>query len=213
MEPQVRLSPLVPGPQGHHRQFSSDDLLARPAATRDCGLITPSPNLTHGWDAPDMEDRRNSRLEARPGEQIDRAEVVEFEFDGHPVRGFKGDTIASALFAGGQRVFSRSFKYHRPRGLLCCSGNCPNCLVTVGDEPNVRSCTRPIEPGLQVQSQNAWPSLHFDILSVLDRMHWLMPVGLLLQSPAPAQGPVAAGQATHTARRGTGQHRYQWRPR
>ena len=124
-----------------------------------------------------MEDRRNSRLETRPGEQIDRSEVVEFEFDGRPVRGFKGDTIASALFAGGQRVFSRSFKYHRPRGLLCCSGNCPNCLVTVGDEPNVRSCTRPIEAGLQVRSQNAWPSLRFDILSVLDRMHWLMPVG------------------------------------
>ena len=124
-----------------------------------------------------MDDRRNSRLETRPGEQIDRSEVVEFEFDGRPVRGFKGDTIASALFARGQRVFSRSFKYHRPRGLLCCSGNCPNCLVTVGDEPNVRSCTRPIEPGLQVQSQNAWPSLRFDILSVLDRMHWLMPVG------------------------------------
>ena len=124
-----------------------------------------------------MEDRRDSRLETQPREQIDRSQVVEFEFDGHSVRGFKGDTIASALFASGQRVFSRSFKYHRPRGLLCCSGNCPNCLVTAGDEPNVRSCTRPIEPGLQVQSQNAWPSLRFDLLSVLDRMHWLMPVG------------------------------------
>ena len=124
-----------------------------------------------------MDDRRNSRLEARLGEQIDRSQAVEFEFDGQLVRGFKGDTIASALFADGQRVFSRSFKYHRPRGILCCSGNCPNCLVTVGDEPNVRSCTRPIEPGLQVQSQNAWPSLRFDLLSVLDRMHWLMPVG------------------------------------
>ncbi len=124
-----------------------------------------------------MEDLRNSRLETRPGEQIDRSQVVDFEFDGQSVRGFKGDTIASALFAGGQRVFSRSFKYHRPRGLLCCSGNCPNCLVTVGDEPNVRSCTRAIEPGLQVHSQNAWPSLRFDLLSILDRMHWLMPVG------------------------------------
>ena len=120
---------------------------------------------------------RNSRLEAQPGEQIDRSQVVEFEFDGQSVRGLKGDTIASALYADGQRVFSRSFKYHRPRGLLCCSGNCPNCLVTVGGEPNVRSCARPIEPGLQVHSQNAWPSLRFDLLSILDRMHWLMPVG------------------------------------
>ena len=77
----------------------------------------------------------------------------------------------------GTRVFSRSFKYHRPRGLLCCSGNCPNCLVTVGDEPNVRACTRPVEPGLRVRSQNAWPSLGFDLLSLLDKLHWLMPVG------------------------------------
>ena len=124
-----------------------------------------------------MENRRTARLESQPGERIDRSQPVEFEFDGRPVHGFQGDTIASALYAGGQRVFSRSFKYHRPRGLLCCSGNCPNCLVTVGDEPNVRSCTREVAPGLRVESQNAWPSLRFDLLSILDRMHWLMPVG------------------------------------
>ena len=124
-----------------------------------------------------MPDTTRSRLNPRPGESIDRRSPVEFEFDGHRVRGFRGDTIASALYAEGILVFSRSFKYHRPRGLLCCAGNCPNCLVTVGDEPNVRSCTRLIEPELQVQGQNAWPSLRFDILSLLDRLHWLMPVG------------------------------------
>ena len=119
----------------------------------------------------------NSRMEPRPGEAIDRTSQVQFGFDGRQVQGFLGDTIASAMYAGGTRVFSRSFKYHRRRGLLCCSGNCPNCLVTVGDEPNVRACTRQIEPGLEVRSQNAWPSLTFDLLSLLDRMHWLMPVG------------------------------------
>ena len=124
-----------------------------------------------------MEKRSNPRLEARPGEQIDRSQVVEFEFDGRAVPAFQGDTIASALYAGGQRVFSRSFKYHRPRGLLCCSGNCPNCLVTVDDEPNVRSCVRQVDTGMKVESQNAWPSLRFDVFSSLDRMHWLMPVG------------------------------------
>ena len=118
-----------------------------------------------------------SRLEPAPGEVIDRSVPVEFEFDGRRVRGFRGDTVASALYTQGERVFSRSFKYHRPRGLLCCSGNCPNCLVTVGDEPNVRACTRAIEAGLRVSSQNAWPSLRFDLLSVLDKLHWLMPVG------------------------------------
>ena len=124
-----------------------------------------------------MPSSNQSRLEAQPGEAIDRSVSVEFEFDGRRVQAFRGDTVASALYAQGTRVFSRSFKYHRPRGLLCCSGNCPNCLVTVGDEPNVRACTRPVEPGLNVRSQNAWPSLRFDLLSVLDKLHWLMPVG------------------------------------
>ena len=124
-----------------------------------------------------MPMSNKSRLEPQPGEAIDRTSPVEFEFDGSQVWGFRGDTVASALYAEGTRVFSRSFKYHRPRGLLCCSGDCPNCLVTVGDEPNIRACTRPIEPGLAVRSQNSWPSLGFDFLSLLDRFHWMMPVG------------------------------------
>ena len=124
-----------------------------------------------------MPNSNQSRLEPQAGEAIDRSIPVEFEFDGRRVRAFRGDTVASALYAQGTRVFSRSFKYHRPRGLLCCSGNCPNCLVTVGDEPNVRACTRAVEPGLRVRSQNAWPSLGFDLLSLLDKLHWLMPVG------------------------------------
>ena len=117
------------------------------------------------------------RLNTQPGEILDRTVSVEFEFDGHEVRGFKGDTVASALSAAGAIKFSRSFKYHRPRGLLCCAGNCPNCLMNVDGEPNVRTCTRPIEPGMKVEHQNAWPSLGLDLLSVLDRFHWLMPVG------------------------------------
>ena len=126
---------------------------------------------------PTNENQRRSRIEPSSGAAIDRKAPVEFEFDGRVIHGYNGDTIASALYAGGTRVFSRSFKYHRPRGLLCCAGNCPNCLVTVDAEPNVRACTRPIVPGIKVNSQNAWPSLRFDLMSVLDRMHWLMPVG------------------------------------
>ena len=126
---------------------------------------------------PSSNNPGQSRLEPQPGETIDRAAPVEFRFDGRPVQAFRGDTVASALYAGGTRVFSRSFKYHRPRGLLCCAGNCPNCLVTIDGEPNVRACVRPVEPGLRVRSQNAWPSLRLDLLSLLDRLHWLMPVG------------------------------------
>ena len=119
----------------------------------------------------------SSRLEARPGESIDRSAPVEFDFNGRKIQGFRGDTVASALSAAGTSIFSRSFKYHRPRGLLCVAGNCPNCLLTVDGEPNVRSCMRPIQPGMKVKHQNAWPSLGLDVLSVLDRLHWLMPVG------------------------------------
>ncbi|HVD65806.1 MAG TPA: 2Fe-2S iron-sulfur cluster-binding protein, partial [Gaiellaceae bacterium] len=70
------------------------------------------------------------RLPAQPGERLDREREVTFSFSDQSIRAFEGDTIGSALYAAGQRVFSRSFKYHRPRGLLCCSGNCPNCMMT-----------------------------------------------------------------------------------
>src|ERR687898_1361528 len=95
-----------------------------------------------------------TRLPQRSGERIDRSRKLSFEFDGKPVRALEGDTIASALFAGGRRVFSRSFKYHRPRGLLCCSGSCPNCLMTVDGVPNVRVCVEPVRHGAEIRTQN-----------------------------------------------------------
>ena len=85
--------------------------------------------------------------------------------------------VASALYASGVRIFSRSLKYHRPRGLLCVAGRCPNCLMTVDGVPNVRVCTAPARPGMQVTHQNAWLSLEHDALSVLDRFDRLLPVG------------------------------------
>jgi sarcosine oxidase subunit alpha len=110
------------------------------------------------------------RLPEQPGERIDRARVVSFEFDGRPVQGFEGDTIGSALYASGQRTFSRSFKYHRRRGLLCCAGQCPNCLVAVDGAPGVRACTEPVREGMQVEHMNASPSLDLDLMSVTDRV-------------------------------------------
>ena len=91
--------------------------------------------------------RPSDAARPQPGERIDRVRPVAFTFDGEPVDGFAGDTIGSALFASGRRVFSRSFKYHRPRGLLCCSGRCPNCLMTVDGVPNVRVCVEPLRDG------------------------------------------------------------------
>ena len=100
-----------------------------------------------------------------------------FRFDGRAIPFRDGDTVATAMYRAGVRVFSRSFKYHRPRGLLCGTGRCANCLVQVGPTPNVRACTMPAEPGLEVRHQNAWPSLAMDLLAVNDSLSFLLPPG------------------------------------
>ena len=117
------------------------------------------------------------RLEPHPSQIIDRSTVIAFEFDGWPVKANEGDTIGSALHAAGVKTLSRSFKYHRARGMLCVAGRCPNCMMTVDGVPNVRVCTKPARNGMQVRPQNAWPSLEYDLLSVLDRFDRLLPVG------------------------------------
>ena len=109
------------------------------------------------------------RLPPQSIERIDREASVVFDFEGRAVEGFAGDTIGSALYASGRRTFSRSFKYHRPRGLVCCSGHCPNCMMTVDGVPNVRVCVEPIREGAQVRAQNVLGSLDRDLLSVVDR--------------------------------------------
>ncbi len=110
------------------------------------------------------------RLPPQPHEQIDRGSPLSFRFGGRPVEAFRGDTIGSALYAGGRRVFSRSFKYHRPRGLLCCTGQCANCMMTVDGVPNVRVCVEPVREGAAVSAQNVLGSLDRDLLRVVDRL-------------------------------------------
>ena len=125
----------------------------------------------------DQEIEINHTERRSTGLDIDISDIREFNFDGKNIKGFRGDSLASALYDSGTRIFSRSFKYHRPRGLFCVEGNCPNCLVTVNGIPNVRACQKPIEDEMVVKSQNAWPSLTFDFMSILNRFGWLMPVG------------------------------------
>ncbi|HEX4658243.1 MAG TPA: 2Fe-2S iron-sulfur cluster-binding protein, partial [Streptosporangiaceae bacterium] len=103
------------------------------------------------------------RIAPQPGEVIDRATELTFNWNGKAFRGYAGDTIVSALAAAGERVFSRSMKYHRPRGLLTASFHDPGCMVQVGDEPNVRGAHRLLADGMAVTSQNTWPSLRFDV--------------------------------------------------
>ncbi|MEN8950970.1 sarcosine oxidase subunit alpha family protein [Planktotalea arctica] len=103
---------------------------------------------------------------------IDRSRPVSFTFDGTRLQGFAGDTVASALLANDIRLMARSFKYHRPRGVLSAGSEEPNALITVkrgsDAEPNVRATVQEIYEGLEVRSQNAWPSLGFDALGVND---------------------------------------------
>jgi len=117
------------------------------------------------------------RLPEKISPALNRAGTVTMYFDGQPIEAFVGDTIGSAAYSAGIRLFSRSFKYHRPRGLLCCAGRCPNCLVTVDGTPNVRACMAPVAEGMRVEPQNVFPSLQRDFLAVIDKLDRLLPVG------------------------------------
>jgi sarcosine oxidase subunit alpha len=104
------------------------------------------------------------------GGAIDRQRTVEFTFDGVSYNGHQGDTLASALLANGVRLFGRSFKYHRPRGLLGIGFEEPNALVELRSgaraEPNTRATGIEIFDGMEAKSQNRFPSLAFDLLGV-----------------------------------------------
>ncbi|MCY4206851.1 MAG: sarcosine oxidase subunit alpha family protein [Roseovarius sp.] len=101
------------------------------------------------------------------GRFLDRSEYAEFTFNGKPYRGFKGDTIASALLANNQVLIGRSFKYHRPRGIVASGADEPNALLNLGEgaefEPNQRATTTELRDGMICKSQNHWPSLEFDL--------------------------------------------------
>ena len=124
-----------------------------------------------------MASLNSARLHPHPIQQIDRRKTLTLHFNGRDFAAHPGDTVGSALYAAGLRTFSRSFKYHRPRGLFCVSGGCPNCLMNVDGTPNVRVCTEPVRDGMWVKPQNAWPSLDFDALSVNDWLSPFLPVG------------------------------------
>jgi sarcosine oxidase subunit alpha len=104
------------------------------------------------------------------GGVIDRCKPLSFRFDGRPLSGFEGDTLASALVANDIRLIGRSFKYHRPRGLLTAGGEEPNALVTLRAgaraEPNTRATTITLFDGLEATSQNCWPSPAFDLMAI-----------------------------------------------
>ncbi|MGA9868647.1 MAG: 2Fe-2S iron-sulfur cluster-binding protein, partial [Acetobacteraceae bacterium] len=101
------------------------------------------------------------------GGLIDRSRTWRFRFDGRPLTGHPGDTLASALLANNVRLVGRSFKLHRPRGILSAGPEEPNALVELRDgarrEPNTRATVAELYDGLRAASQNRFPSLHFDV--------------------------------------------------
>ena len=104
------------------------------------------------------------------GGLIDRSCVLHFTFDGKTYAGHPGDTLASALLANGVILTGRSFKYHRPRGILSAGSEEPNALVELRTgarrEPNTKATMAELFDGLTATSQNRWPSLAFDLMSV-----------------------------------------------
>jgi sarcosine oxidase subunit alpha len=115
------------------------------------------------------------------GGRIDRARPLRFTFDGRARAGYAGDTLASALLANGIHLVGRSFKYHRPRGILAAGADEPNALVAIGRggayTPNLRATQVELYDGLVAESQNRWPSLAFDLGAVNDILSPLLPAG------------------------------------
>ncbi len=113
--------------------------------------------------------RTPQRARIPSGGLVDRARPLRFAFDGRPLEGYAGDTLASALVANDVRLVGRSFKYHRPRGLLSAGAEEPNALVElrggVRREPNTRATVAELYDGLEALSQNRWPSLRHDLLA------------------------------------------------
>src|SRR5690554_3591620 len=129
------------------------------------------------------------------GGLIDRSHTIEFSFDGKRYTGHAGDTLASALLANGVSLFGRSFKYHRPRGVLTAGVDEPNALVTVlrgeAREPNIPATTIEIYDGLTVVSQNRFPSLAWDVSSLNQLGGKLLSAGFYYKTfMGPAIGPL-----------------------
>ena len=118
---------------------------------------------------------------ATGGRLLNKSNAVSFSFNGKQLRGFEGDTLASALLANDQMLVGRSFKYHRPRGIVAAGPEEPNALVNLGTagqfEPNQRATTTELFDGLNAESQNHWPSLEFDVGAINKYLSRFLPAG------------------------------------
>ena len=123
------------------------------------------------------------RLPEPYGQWIDRTQAITFSFEGQAYSGFQGDTIASALAANDQWLLSRSFKYHRPRGLLTLAGQDANTLVQLSSDPNALADRVLITEGLLVHAQNFSGTLNRDRNAILGLLAPFLPVAFYYKAP------------------------------
>ena len=123
-----------------------------------------------------------NRLSQLPTLRINPSEKRSLTYRGKTYQGVAGDTIATALFAGGVRVFGRSLKYHRPRGLYSLDGECSNTMMAVDGVPNVRTENTLLQNGMAVKAQNVVGSADFDWMAFMDKLSWMMPAGFYYQT-------------------------------
>ena len=124
----------------------------------------------------------SKNLRVKTSKFIDETTRVSFKFNSKNYFGYKGDTLASALIANGIHLVGRSFKYHRPRGIMTAGSEEPNAIVQLNNnsalsEPNVRATEVEIYDGLEASSQNCWPSVNFDIGGINNFLSPLLPAG------------------------------------
>jgi sarcosine oxidase subunit alpha len=118
-----------------------------------------------------------NRLETLPTLRINPVQSVAFTYQNRPFSGVSGDTLATALFANGIRIFSRSLKYHRPRGLYSLDGESGNTLLQVNGIPNVCAENTLLQDGMRVLAQNVKGTPEKDLLGFIDKLDWAMPAG------------------------------------
>ncbi len=142
-----------------------------------------------------------NRLNQLPTLRITPSEKRSLNYRGKTVQGVAGDTVATALFANGVRVFARSLKYHRPRGLYSLDGECSNTCMDVNGVPNVRTENTLLKDGMVVKEQNVKGSADRDWLAFIDKLDWMMPAGFYyktMHKPA-SMWPVAMRQIRKAA--------------
>ncbi|MDM8536783.1 FAD-dependent oxidoreductase [Desulfobacterales bacterium HSG17] len=149
---------------------------------------------------------RLSNLPAlKPTLRIDPEKKIALNYKRKTYQGVEGDTIATALYANGIRIFSRSLKYHRPRGLYCLDGECSNTCMGVNSIPNVRTENTLLKDNMSVTEQNVIGSAQYDMMGFMDKLDWMMPAGFYYKTMhKPAKiWPLAMKQIRKAAGLGT----------